>query len=80
MIQVTFSVKTKTKDFLCFMIMYIPIQKFNEVEQQFSRQTKITSKRKVTCVFFSESTDVFVITSNGPIFFFPETDNLNFGD
>ena len=78
MIQVTFSVKTKTKDFLCFMIMYIPIQKFNEVEQQFSRQTKITSKRKVTC-FFSESTDVFVITSNRPTFFFPETENLNFG-
>ena len=30
--------------------------------------------------FFSESTDVFVITSNRRTFFFPETENLNFGD
>ena len=30
--------------------------------------------------FFSESTDVFVITSNRQTFFFPETENLNFGD
>ena len=30
--------------------------------------------------FFSESTDVFVITLNKRTFFFPETENLNFGD
>ena len=30
--------------------------------------------------FLSESTDVFVITSNRRTFFFPETENLNFGD
>ena len=30
--------------------------------------------------FFKESTDVFVITSNRRTFFFPETENLNFGD
>ena len=29
--------------------------------------------------FFSESTDVFVITPNRLTFFFPETENLNFG-
>ena len=31
-------------------------------------------------VFFSESTDVFVITSNRRTFFSPETENLNFDD
>ena len=30
--------------------------------------------------FLSESTDVSVITSNRRTFFFPETENLNFGD
>ena len=30
--------------------------------------------------FFSESADVFVITSNRRTFFFPETKDLNFGD
>ena len=30
--------------------------------------------------FLSESTDVFVITPNRRTFFFPETENLNFGD
>ena len=30
--------------------------------------------------FLSESTDVFVITSNRRTFYFPETENLNFGD
>ena len=30
--------------------------------------------------FLSESTDVFVITPNKRTFFFPETENLNFGD
>ena len=30
--------------------------------------------------FLSESTDVFVISSNRRTFFFPETENLNFGD
>ena len=29
--------------------------------------------------FFSESTDVFVITPNRRTFLFPETENLNFG-
>ena len=31
-------------------------------------------------MFLSESTDVFVITPNRRTFFFPETENLNFGD
>ena len=30
--------------------------------------------------FLSEDTDAFVITSNRRIFFFPETESLNFGD
>ena len=30
--------------------------------------------------FFSESTDAFVTTLNIRTFFFPETENLNFGD
>ena len=30
--------------------------------------------------FLSENTDVFVITPNRRTFFFPETENLNFGD
>jgi hypothetical protein len=30
--------------------------------------------------FLSEDTDAFVITSNRRTFFFPETENLNFGD
>ena len=30
--------------------------------------------------FLSEDTDVFVITPNKRTFFFPETENLNFGD
>ena len=30
--------------------------------------------------FLSEDADVFVIISNRRIFFFPETENLNFGD
>ena len=30
--------------------------------------------------FFSEDTDVFVITPNRKTFFFPETKNLNFAD
>ena len=30
--------------------------------------------------FLSEDTDVFVIISNRRTFFFPETENLNFGD
>ena len=30
--------------------------------------------------FLSEDTDDFVITSNRQTFFFPETENLNFGD
>ena len=30
--------------------------------------------------FLSESTYLFVITPNRPTFFFPETENLNFGD
>jgi hypothetical protein len=38
----------------------------------------------ITCpckgTFLSESTDVFVITSNRRTFFFPETENLNCGD
>ena len=31
-------------------------------------------------MFLSEDTDVFVITPNKRTFFFPETENLNFGD
>ena len=30
--------------------------------------------------FLSEDTDVFVRTPNRRTFFFPETENLNFGD
>ena len=30
-------------------------------------------------MFLSEGTDVFVITPNRQTFFFPETENLNFG-
>jgi hypothetical protein len=30
--------------------------------------------------FLSEDADVFVTTPNRRIFFFPETENLNFGD
>ena len=30
--------------------------------------------------FLSEDTDAFVITPNTRTFFFPETENLNFGD
>ena len=30
--------------------------------------------------FLSDSTDVFVITPNRRTFFFPETENFNFGD
>ena len=48
--------------------------------QIFSKVTFESVKYELKVHFFSESTDVFVITSNGPIFFFPETDNLNFGD
>ena len=33
----------------------------------------------VKVLFFSEDTDVFVITSNRRTFFFPETEYLNFG-
>ena len=35
---------------------------------------------KVKGTFLSEDTDVFVITPNRRAFFFPETENLNFGD
>ena len=31
-------------------------------------------------MFLSEGTDAFVITSNRQTFFFPEAENLNFGD
>ena len=31
-------------------------------------------------MILSEGTDVIVITPNRPTFFFPETENLNFGD
>ena len=36
--------------------------------------------RSVKGTFLSESTDVFVITSNRQTFLFPETENLNFSD
>ena len=36
--------------------------------------------RYVKVRFFLESIDVFVITPNRRTFFFPETENLNFGD
>ena len=35
---------------------------------------------QVKGTFLSESTDVFIITPNRQTFFFPETENLNFGD
>ena len=41
-------------------------------------QDKIIPKLKG--MFLSEGTDVFVITPNKRTFFFPETENLNFGD
>ena len=40
----------------------------------------ISQKNQIIGMFFSESTDVFVITPNRPTFVFPETENLNFGD
>ena len=38
------------------------------------------SSISVKGMFLSESTDIFVITPNRRIFFFPENKNLNFGD
>ena len=31
------------------------------------------------CMFFSEDTDVYVISLNKQTFYFPELENLNFG-
>ena len=51
---------------------------FEKKPFQFWREIWIQVVVKGT--FFSESTDVFVITSNKRTFSFPETENLNFGD
>ena len=40
----------------------------------------IANNIAVKGTFLSESTNVFVITSNRRTFFFPETENLNFDD
>jgi hypothetical protein len=36
--------------------------------------------RSIKGTFLLKDTDVFVITPNRRTFFFPETENLNFGD
>ena len=42
---------------------------------------KLQAEARVKGMYvFAESTDVFVITSNRRTFFFPETENSNFGN
>ena len=46
----------------------------------FDRTNKHRSNVNSKGTILSENTNVFVITSNRRTFFFPETENLNFGD
>ena len=52
----------------------MPVSDFQISKQ---KQFEIISNKSM---FLSESTDVSVITPNRRTFFFPETENLNFGD
>ena len=46
----------------------------------FDRNNKHRSNVNSKGTILSENTNVLVITSNRRTFFFPETENLNFGD
>ena len=48
---------------------FVPLQIFQPMTAQLGKRT-----------FLSEGTDVFVISPNRGIFYFPELENLNFGD
>ena len=50
----------------------LPLKKFNSNPKLYKPSIKGT--------FLSEDTDVFVIPPYRQTFFFPETENLNFGD
>ena len=58
------------------------LSKYKDQTREILRKSKEKITDTVKGTFLSEGTDVFVITPNKhkPTFFFPETENLNFGD